>query len=352
MKPLWQAEDVLRAVRGQCLHEQSWEARGVALDGRATKSGDLFVALKGSTRDAHDFVSQAFAAGAAAAIVQRAPSQVPPDAPMIFVEDTYAALQDLGRVARQRAAAKVLAVTGSRAAASSQELLALMLETLGETCASAPKLESRLGVPLALARLPALARFGVFHVRLDRPGSVEPWAREILPDVSLITEIEAATKEPFASADIMADAAAELFLGMGPSGTAVLNRDSPTYSRLLAAARTQGLKNILTFGHHAKSDARLIDVTDYADGCEVRAVVRDQPVTYYLGAPSLHIAFNALGALLAAVSAGADLVACAEALRFYRLSPGYDTQQMERAVEALKELGASPAPPPLNKAVS
>ena len=99
----WQAEDVLRAVRGQCLHEQSWQASGVAIDGRTTQHGDLFIALKGPTHDGHEYVAQAFTAGAVAAIVQRPPSQVPNNAPLIFVEDTFAALQDLGRVGRQRA---------------------------------------------------------------------------------------------------------------------------------------------------------------------------------------------------------------------------------------------------------
>src|SRR5580693_2983624 len=108
---IWKAEDVMRAVHGHCLHEQTWQAHGVSIDSRTVKAGDLFVALKGPTHDGHDHVAEAITAGAVAAIVARQLPQVPPQAPLVMVDDTFIALEELGRAGRTRAQAKILAVT-------------------------------------------------------------------------------------------------------------------------------------------------------------------------------------------------------------------------------------------------
>jgi UDP-N-acetylmuramoyl-tripeptide--D-alanyl-D-alanine ligase len=306
MNLTWQAEEVLRAVRGQCLHEQTWEARGVAVDSHATQPGDLFVALKDSAHDAHDDVGLAFAKGAAAAIVQRAPSQVPPDAPLIFVDDTFAALQDLGRVGRLRAKAKIVAVTSAGRKRDCPEQLRAMLEAESDTYANEDNQPHAWSVPLSLARLPAGAHYGIFAFGMNQAGELGSLAREVHPQVSLIAD--GAVQDSAAAEE-------EIFLGMSPDGTAILNRDTPHYARLLAAARTQGLKRTLSFGHNAKSDARLLAYLPEEDGQEVKAVVLGQKVSYRIGTQD---ALASLGALLAAIAAGGDLITCAEALAAYR----------------------------------
>ncbi len=327
MPPIWQAEEVLRAMRGQCLHEQSWTARGVAIDSRAVQPGDIFVALKGPVHDAHGFTGQAFANGAAAAIVQRAPSQVPPDAPLIFVEDTFTALQDLGRVGRQRSGAKIVAVTGSVGKTSSKEMLRLMLGAVGDTYANEGSFNNHWGVPLSLARLPAGANYGVFEVGMNHAGEMGPLAREVQPHVALITNVEAAHLEYFASVEAIADAKAEIFLGMDSGGIAVLNRDNAHYARLLAAARTQGLRRIVSFGRDSKADARLLSLAATPNGNEVKANILGQNLTFLVGVPGAHMAFNAVGTLLAAAAAGASPEICAAALERYRIPAGRGGRQ-------------------------
>lgn len=327
MKLVWQAEEVLRAVRGQYLHEQSWSAFGVAIDSRSVQKDDIFIALKGPSHDAHNFVGQAFAAGAAAAIVQQTPSQVPSDAPLIFVDDTFTALQDLGRVGRRRAKAKILAVTGSVGKTSSKEQLRLMLESVGGTYANEGSLNNHWGVPLSLSRLPADALYGIFEIGMNHAGELGPLSREVQPHVSLITNVEAVHLEYFSSVEAIAEAKAEIFLGSDPDGIAVLNRDNPHFARLLAAARTQGLKHALSFGRDPKSDARLINCKTDIHGSLVKAVVLGQPVEYHIGSPGEHIAFNSLGTLLAAAAAGADIATCAEALSNFSPPKGRGTQQ-------------------------
>jgi len=324
---VWLAEEVLCAIRGQSLHTQDWAAHGVSIDSRTVHSGDLFVAIKGPSFDGHDYVRAAFEAGAVAAIVDHQPPGVPPDAPLLFVDDTFAALQDLGRRSRARSKALVAAVTGSVGKTSCKEQLRLMLGAVDDTFANEGSLNNHWGVPLSLARMPTETRYGVFELGMNHAGELGPLSREVQPQVALITNIEAVHLEFFASMEAIADAKAEIFLGMNPQGIAVLNRDNAHYARLVAAARTQGLKKTLSFGHDPKSDAHLVSMTPDETGTHVEALVLGDKISYRVGAPGAHLAFNALGTLLTCAAIGADVTVCADALSGYRLPEGRGTRQ-------------------------
>ena len=319
---LWLAEDVMRAVQGECLHEQSWHVLGVAIDSRSVKPGDLFIALQGPMHDGHDHIGSAFAAGAAAAIVARKPASTPPQAPLILVADTLKALADLGRAGRRRAEARIVAVTGSVGKTGTKEMLRLMLAASGDTYANEGSFNNHWGVPLSLARLPAAFRYGVFELGMNHPGELTPLSQLVRPHVALITTVEAVHLEFFASLEDIADAKAEIFTGLQPDGAVVLNRDNGQFARLHAAARTQGLKRILSFGRHPKTEARLLDCTATPDGSVIRAEIMGRPLDYVLSVPGEHLALNSVGALLAASAAGADIEACAASLGHYHAPKG------------------------------
>jgi len=320
--PLWQAEDVIRAVRGQCLHEQTWGATNVVIDSRTAQVGDLFVALQGPVHDGHDHVAAAIEAGAVAAIVARQPAQTPPDAPLVFVEDTFKALESLGQAGRIRATSNIIAVTGSVGKTSTKEMLRLALAATGETYANEGSLNNHWGVPLSLARLPATAHYGVFELGMNHAGELTALSKQVRPHVALITNIEAVHLEFFPSLESIADAKAEIFLGIEPQGAAVLNRDNRYYARLAAAAKTRGIKNILSFGRDGKADARLIDLVTEPERSVITAEIQGKRMSFTLGAPGEHLVMNALGALLAAMAANSDVEACANALARYQQPKG------------------------------
>ena len=247
--PLWTAEEIIRAVRGHCLQEQNWNATGVSIDSRFLVKGDVFIALQGPVHDGHDHVAAAFAAGAAAAIVSRQPAQTPGDSPLIFVEDTFVALQDLGRAGRDRAQGKIIAVTGSVGKTSTKEMLRLSLSAVGKTYANRGSFNNHWGVPLALASLPADAAYGVFELGMNHAGELAALSALARPDIALITTIEAVHLEFFASTEAIADAKAEIFDGMQETGIVVLNRDNPHSARLASAAKSKGIKKILYFSN-------------------------------------------------------------------------------------------------------
>jgi len=323
----WNAEDILRAVHGQCLQEQSWSASGISIDSRSVNKGDLFIALKGPNHDGHDHVAAAFERGAVGAIVARQPAQIPAQAPLIMVEDTFAALEELGRAGRARTQAKIVAVTGSVGKTSSKEMLRLMLSAVGNTYANEGSLNNHWGVPLSLARLPQDDHFGVFELGMNHAGELTLLSKQAKPDVAMITTVEAVHLEFFPSVEAIADAKAEIFAGTKPDGSAVLNRDNMHFNRLMTAAKNFGIKKILSFGHDSKNDARILSYTANAEGGSIKADIMGKKIDYTLSVPGEHLAMNSLGSLLTAVAAGGDLEACAAALCHFQQPKGRGVAQ-------------------------
>jgi UDP-N-acetylmuramoyl-tripeptide--D-alanyl-D-alanine ligase len=295
---------------------------GVSIDSRTLSPGDLFIAIKGETHDGHDHIARAFEAGAAAAVVarQRAAS-LPALGPVFAAEDTLHAMERLGIAARVRSPANIVAVTGSVGKTTAKEMLRTMLGDCGSTHASAASFNNHWGVPLSLARMPAVADFGVFEIGMNHAGEITPLVRMVRPHVALITVIAPVHIEYLGSIEAIADAKAEIFSGLEPGGAAVLNHETPLFDRLADAARGCGAR-ILTFGASEGADARLVDTADAGSDSRVRARIRGRDLVFELGAPGRHMALDALGTLLAAEALGADLKRCAAALKRFSAQKG------------------------------
>lgn len=314
---LWQAEDVVVATRGRCLHEQSWRARAVSTDSRAVVSGDLFVALKGAAGDGHDHVAAAFAAGAVAALVERQPLQAPPNAPLVFVDDTVQALCDLGRVARARTRAQIIVVTGSVGKTTTVDMVKLSLGAVGNAFSFSAKGVAGEGLPLALANVPPDADYAVFEAAALRQGELGALAGIASPDIVVVTPLGEAGLDSFSSLDDAAEAQAELFKGVGKRGVVILDRSGPSYRRFVSAAKKSGVKKILSFSSTGKADAFARGVSLSEVCSAVSAVVGGRTFSYAIGAPGDHLVQDSLAALLAAFVASGKREECAAALSHY-----------------------------------
>jgi UDP-N-acetylmuramoyl-tripeptide--D-alanyl-D-alanine ligase len=309
--PLWTETSAAAATDGKAAG--SWVASGVSIDSRTLRAGELFVALRGPHRDGHDFVRAAFARGAAAAVVDRDVADLPPGAPLLRVADTFAALRALAAAARRRSRARIIAVTGSVGKTGTKEALAVALSASGPTAASAGSLNNHWGVPLSLARLPPDAAYGVFELGMNHPGEIAALTRLVRPHVAVITTVEPVHLGFFPSVEAIADAKAEIFIGLEPGGAAVLYRDNPHYERLAAAARRRPAA-IVSFGAAADAAVRLVDCLLRPDGSAVVAALRDTVLRYELPLPGRHWVMNSLAVLAAAHAAGADPARAAAAL--------------------------------------
>jgi UDP-N-acetylmuramoyl-tripeptide--D-alanyl-D-alanine ligase len=309
--PLWTSAKADRATGGRSTRE--WSATGVAIDSRQVERGDLFVALSGGRFDGHDFIADAFARGAAAAVVSRPPEYFAPGVPLLVVADTMAALVALGEAARERTKAKIIAVTGSVGKTGTKEALRIALSAQGPTTATLGNLNNQIGTPLSLARMPKDTAFGIFELGMNRPGEIEVLSRLVRPHVSIITTIEPVHTEFFDSVADIADAKAEIFTGM-TGGTAVLHRDNAYFPWLADAAERAGVTRIIGFGAHPEATAKLIDCEIHASYSRVTAVIAGRTVTYRLNAPGRHWVINSLAVLAAVDAVGADVAAAAAEL--------------------------------------
>jgi len=314
MTALWTLDEMAKAMHAEKFGALPAEVAGISIDSRSIGKGEAFFAIKGDNRDGHDFVEAALKAGAGLAVVARAQAARFAGAPLLIVDDVLEALRDLARAARAHTSAKVVAVTGSVGKTGTKEALRLALLPDGETHVSAASYNNHWGVPLSLARCPQAAKYAVFEIGMSHAGEITPLTKLVRPHVAIVTAIEPVHLEYFGSLEKIADAKAEIFSGVEPGGTAVLNRDNAQYARLAAAAKAAGVARIVAFGEHADAEARLLRVSLQADSSTVDARILGEPVTYKLGAPGRHIVLNSLAVLAAAVLVGADLALAALAL--------------------------------------
>lgn len=299
---LWTASDAIAATAGEARGD--WRGvTGISIDTRSIAPGDLFVALAGENRDGHAFVADALAAGAGSAMVSQMPGDVAPDAPLLVVQDTLAALGALGTAARARCPARIIAVTGSVGKTSTKEMLRTMLGCQGRVHAAERSFNNHWGVPLTLARMPVDTEFAVIEIGMNHRGEITPLSQMVRPHVAIITNVEAVHLAAFGSVEEIADAKAEIFAGLEPGGVAVLNRDNPYFARL---SEQVGGAGIATFGSDA-CDFLLEQATVCPLATVVRARIGETPITFKLGAPGAHFALNAVAALGAVTLVGGDL---------------------------------------------
>ena len=242
MSVLWTSDEIAAATGGEA--SARFEVTGVTFDSREVQPGDLFVAMPGTVHDGHRFVEGAFAAGAAGAIVSQ-----PVDGPHVLVDDTFAALQALGRASRERSKATIFGVTGSVGKTSTKEALfaALDRNRPGKVHRSVKSYNNHTGVPLSLSRMPKDAEFAVLEMGMNNKGEIAALTRQVRPHVAVITAIAPAHIENLGSEEAIADAKAEVFEGLEREGIAIVPNDTPHRDRLVKAARRRA-DRIITFG--------------------------------------------------------------------------------------------------------
>lgn len=323
---LWSFDDLAAAADGTADGDPTKLISGFSLDSRGLSLGEVFVALK-DQRDGHEFVSSAFANGAAAALVARDYTRQSGDGALIRVNDTLRGLENIGRAARARLApdARVIAVTGSAGKTGTKEMLRSCLARLGRTHAADKSFNNHWGVPLTLARMPAATRYGVFEIGMNHPGEITPLSQMVRPHVAIVTTVEAVHLEQFASVAEIAEAKAEIFAGIVAGGAAVLNRDNAHFDLLVRRAVERGVR-VVSFGHQAEADVRCVDVDLGPEGSRVTARFAGRQIVYDVAMPGAHIVQNSLAVLAAMHEAGADAGEAISALADMQAPAGRGTR--------------------------
>ena len=304
MRPLWTVAEVVKATGGRPEGLSDGPISSISIDSREIAPEALFVAIRGDVHDGHDFVGKAIDAGATAALVSEAYHAAHGGKNLIVVLDTLKALELLGIAARARNRGQIIAVTGSAGKTTTKEAIRTVLAAAGETHYSIKSFNNHWGVPLMLARMPREAQFGVFEIGMNHAGEITPLVKMVRPHVAVITTVAAAHLEFFNSVADIAAAKAEIFLGLEPGGTALLNADHDQLHILFAHARAAGVGKVVTYGFDESADwhigrvdtsaaTTLAEVTHGADRYDLRLEV-----------PGRHMVANAVAALAVAQLSG------------------------------------------------
>ncbi len=228
------------------------EVNGVISDSRKLKAGELFVALTGENFDGHGFVAQAIAQGAVAAIVSRtwANSEAAQGLPLLIVDDTLSAYQDLARWWRSQFVMPVVAITGSVGKTTTKEMIASMLSCYVTEQKQVHKSQANhnndIGVAQTLLAIdPQHHDFVVVEMGMRGLGEIERLAKTAIPTVSVITNVGTAHIGRLGSREAIAQAKCELLSKTPLHGTAILNADNPL---LLETAQRVWHGKTITYG--------------------------------------------------------------------------------------------------------
>jgi UDP-N-acetylmuramoyl-tripeptide--D-alanyl-D-alanine ligase len=310
--------DVLAATHGAlaapAAHEISFAS--VSIDSRTIEAGALFVAVKGPKFDGHDFLADAAARGARAALVHR-DAPVPLDLPLVRVADTTRGLSDLARHVRREATLPVVGVTGSVGKTTTKDMTARLLAARGPVLKTEGNLNNQYGLPLTLLRLRPEHTAAVLEMGMSAPGELRALSRLAEPDVAAITRVAPVHLEFFASLDAIAEAKAEILEGLRPGGTAVLNGDDPRVRAI--GERFPG--RVVWFGRDRRHDVSAESWRGTAFGMRFLLRLGGRTVDVALPLAGPHFVTSFLAAAAAAHVLGVLPEAMAEAATSLRPAP-------------------------------
>lgn len=291
----------------------------VVIDSRRVAAGDLFCALPGTRTDGHEFVAQAAAAGAAAALVSR---PVAAALPQILVADVAQGLVQAARAWRGMFRGPLIGVAGSNGKTTTKEMLSAILAQRGPCLATLGNLNNQLGVPLTLMRLTAQHCSAVIEMGANRAGDVAELACIAAPGIGLITNAGAEHLEGFGSLEGVARAEGEMVAALRSEGAAVINADDPFAPLWRGMTRAR----LVNFGLGSEAEVRATELRLTADerGFVTRFTLHAAPgsVPIELALAGRHNVYNALAAAAAALAAGATLAQIAAGLAQMRAVAG------------------------------
>ena len=333
-------KELLEATGGNLLLGQEDQHAGhISLDSRKMEGDDLFVPIVGERVDAHLFLCQAIASGAAAVFTSehhrwedvkasvrqqcggnREQEKKALGAAWIEVPDTKKALQDLGSFCRKRLTLPLVGITGSVGKTTTREMIAEALSAGFLVYKTPGNSNSQVGVPITIAEIPQSAEIGVIELGMSEPGEMERISRVARVDCAVITNIGVAHIEQLGSQEHILEEKLHIQDGMPAEGILFLNGDDPL---LASVVPKEGRKRVL-YGLGRDCDYRAEDL-HLEEGYPVfTAVHGDRSVRVRLQVMGSHMVSNAMAALAVADTYGLSMEKAALALGQFK---GYKGRQ-------------------------
>ncbi len=266
--------------------------RGFIIDSREVIPGDVFIALKGERFDGHDFIRNVFEHGASAAIVNRDwAKKHGGEYPLIIVDDTLKALQEIAHYHRKRFSIPVIGLTGSNGKTTTKEMVSVVLAQKWQVLKTSGNLNNHIGVPLTLLNLEANHEIAIIEMGTNHFGEIARLAEIASPTAGLITNVGPAHLEFFGSLEGVARAKIELFDFLKEnSGTLFVNVDD----LFLQKYDPGRLATRITYGFESNADIIGAYLGSDEQGCPRIEVAGHQVQLHVAG---VHNIYNALAAI-------------------------------------------------------
>jgi UDP-N-acetylmuramoyl-tripeptide--D-alanyl-D-alanine ligase len=287
---------------------------GVSTDSRSAPSGALFVALRGETFDAHDFLDQVVARNVAAVVVEKLPENFP--LPALVVPDTLAALGRIGNAWRSQFAIPVIGVTGSNGKTTVKEMIASILAAafgIEARLATQGNLNNEIGVPLTVMRLTGAHKAAVVELGMNHPGEIARLAAIALPSVALVNNAQREHQEFMHTVEAVARENGSVLAALPAQGVAVFPGDDE-YTALWR--ELAGERAVLSFGLTDACDVRAA-YTANTFGAELQVSAPQGQFGIKLSAAGEHNVRNALAACACALAAGIPVDAIVRGLEAF-----------------------------------
>lgn len=272
---------------------------GISINTRTLVPGDLFIPFRGEQANGHKYVAQAFEQGAAAALWQKDEPNPPQHVPLIFVDDSEEALQQMARAYRAEHQATFIAVTGSNGKTSTKDLIAGTLAPYYKVQKTEGNYNNQLGLPLTLLALDDDTQFAVLEMGMDGFHQIELLTKLAEPHYAVITNIGEAHMEALGSREGIAKAKFEIVQGLQADGVFFYDGDEPLLRPLVAAENI----NAVSFGLEETNDLYATAITEQEQGSQftVHGLLNDD---FFISVLGRHQVKNTLVAILIAQQVG------------------------------------------------
>lgn len=313
-------DEIVKATKGRLVSGfVDTPIKGISIDSRVIKRGEIFLALKGNSLDGHNFIKQAVNKGAAGIIASLSPKpfDLRPKMPFILVEDTTRALGDIARATRKKYAVPVIAITGSNGKTTIKEMLAWVLSAKFKVLSTEGTKNNHIGLPLALTRLDSGHGLAVLELGTNHFGEINYLADICQPNVGIIGNIGPSHLEHFKDLTGVFKEKYALIKSLKSPAVAIFNADDPFLEKKIALR--SNLPLIFSFGIKQKSDFFASQLKSFPGGVEFLVNNRYKFSIKTLGK---HNIYNALAAIAIARLFGMEYKDISRRLRSFVFPKG------------------------------
>ncbi len=280
------------------------------VDSREVRPGDLFVALPGEHTDGHDFAAAAVRAGAAGCLLAR-PVEGVSDAASFVVDDTLAALQELGVAWRAMLPVRVTGITGSVGKTTTKWITASVLAARYRVQTNPLNYNNEVSVPLCLLELRPETERAVIEMGMYTTGEIALLCRWARPHTGVVLNIGPVHLERAGSIEAIVQAKRELPEALPADGVAVLNADDEHVRSMASYTRAR----VLWFGTGEDAEVRGSDLASHGlDGFEYTMTHAGAARRVRVPLTGAHLLSNALAAAAVGLADEMSLDEVCEAL--------------------------------------